>query len=315
MRTTPVFLLVSVLSVASVFSLRAADKLKVVATTPEFGAIAAAIGGDYVRVVTLAKPTEDAHFVDAKPSHAAKLARADVLVEGGAELEAGWLPPLLDNSRNTKLAAGQPGRVACAEGLALLEVPTSLDRSKGDLHAMGNPHYMTDPVNACHAALRIQDAFGAADPAHAAAFQTNFAAFTNRLAARLAVWQQQLAPYQGRRLVAFHNSWPYFARRLGLTIDLFLEPKPGIPPSPAHLAEVVTTMKAGKIGVILLEPYQNRRTAETVAERTGATIVPVTQYPGGIKGTDAGYIEMMDTIVAALAQALKQGDAAKGDKQ
>jgi zinc/manganese transport system substrate-binding protein len=304
-------LLMSIVT-CSLYSQAGESKLNVVATTPEFGAIAAEVGSDFVQVVSLAKPTEDAHFVDAKPSHAVKLSRADVLVEGGAELETGWLPPLLDNSRNAKLAAGQPGHVACAEGLALLEVPSSLDRSKGDLHAMGNPHYMTDPVNAAHAAARICEAFTAIDAAHADAYRARLAAFTNRLSERLIVWQQQLAPYQGRRVVAFHNSWPYFAHRFGLRIDLFLEPKPGIPPSPAHLAEVITTMKAEKINVILLEPYQNRRTAETVADKTGAVIVPVTQYPGGIKGTEAGYIQMMDGVVAEVAQALKGDQTTKG---
>jgi ABC-type Zn uptake system ZnuABC Zn-binding protein ZnuA len=301
----------SVLSVLSVLPLPAADKLKVVATTPDFGALARAVGGEHVQVDVLAKPTEDPHFVDAKPSHAVKLARAGMLVEGGAELEAGWLPPLLDNSRNAKLAAGQPGHVACAEGLALLEVPATLDRSKGDLHAMGNPHYMTDPVNARQVAVRICGALAAVDRAHADDYRAQLAAFTNRLEGRLAVWQQQLAPYQGRRIVAFHNSWPYFAQRFGLKIDLFLEPKPGIPPTPAHLAEVIETMKAEKIGVIVCEPYQNRRTAETVAEKTGATIVPFTQYPGGIKGTEAGYIELMDSLVQSLATALGNGAAAE----
>ncbi len=306
-------LLIPSLAVATLSSL-AADPLRVVATTPEFGAIAAEVGGDLVQVVSLAKPTEDAHFVDAKPSHAVKLARADMLVEGGAELEAGWLPPLLDNSRNVKLAAGQPGHVACAEGLALLEVPAALDRSKGDLHALGNPHYMTDPLNARFAAARIGEAFCTVDAAHADTYRARLAAFGKRLDERMAVWQRQLAPFQGRRVAAFHNSWPYFARRFGLKIDLFLEPKPGIPPTPAHLADVITTMKAEKVGVILLEPYQNRRTAETVAEKTGAAIVAVTQFPGGIKGTEAGYVEMMDANVAALAQALQGGEVGKGGR-
>jgi zinc/manganese transport system substrate-binding protein len=287
------------------------NKLHVVATTADFGAIAREIGADLVEVSVLAKPTEDPHFVDAKPSYIAKLAKADLLIEGGAELEMGWLPPLLDGSRNARLESGKPGHVSCAEGLALLEVPSALDRSKGDIHAMGNPHFMTDPLCGRHAAERISAACCAVDPAHAAIYAERLKAFTSRLDSKMADWQKQLAPFQGRRVVAYHNSWPYFANRFGVRIDLFLEPKPGIPPTPAHLAEVVSTMKTGKIGVIILEPYENRKTAETVSAKTGAAAVHFSQYPGGVKGTEAGYIELIDYLVNTLADALKTTPIAK----
>ena len=290
-------------------------KLNVVATTADFGAIARNIGGDLVEVSVLAKPTEDPHFVDPKPSYMVKLSRADVLIEGGAELEVGWLPPLLDGARNTKLAAGQPGHVCCAEGLALLEVPTALDRSQGDIHAMGNPHFMTDPVNAGHAAKLICATFVAVDSEHAAAYQAALAVFMKRLDENMAIWQKKMAPFQGKSVVAYHNSWPYFANRFGVKIDLFLEPKPGIPPTPAHLADVVTHMKTEHINVIVVEPYQNRKTAEKVAAETGATIVDFAQFPGGVKGTEAGYIELIDYLVNSLATALKNSSGtAKGQK-
>jgi zinc/manganese transport system substrate-binding protein len=289
----------------------AADKLAVVATTADFGAIARSIGGDRVQVCSLAQPGEDAHFVTPKPSYIAKLAKADVLIEGGAELEIGWLPPLLDGARNPKLASGQPCHVSCAECLALLEVPTTLDRAKGDIHAMGNPHFMTDPVNARHAAERICAAFEAADLSNAGAYRERLNAFTNRLDARLIAWQKQLEPFRGKRIAAFHNSWPYFAARFGLKIDLFLEPKPGIPPSPAHLAEVIAAMKADGINVVVAEPHQNRKTGEMVAAKTGARLLVFAQYPGGVKGTDGGYIELMDYLVNTLATALSNGEAAK----
>ena len=295
------FLLLSLLALAAI---TARAKLNVVTTTADFGALAQTVGGDLVNVTTLAKPTEDPHFVDAKPSFILKLNRADVLIEGGAELESGWLPPLLDGSRNAKLAAGQPGRVASSDGLALLEVPTELDRSQGDLHAKGNPHFMTDPTNARHAAKRIAAAFAAADPAHKAAFDQNLAAWLKQLDAKEAGWQQLLAPFAGARVAAFHNSWPYFARRYGLKMDLFLEPKPGIPPSPAHLAAVIETMKREHIKAIVIEPYQNRRTAEAVAAATGARIVDFAQYPGGLKGTENDYLALLDKLVGALAAAL-----------
>lgn len=279
--------------------------LNVVATTADFGAIAREIGGDLVVVSILAKPTEDPHFVDAKPSHIAKLARADVLIEGGAELETGWLPPLLDGARNSKLDLGKPGHVRCVDGLALLEVPAALDRSQGDIHAMGNPHFMTDPVNGRHAAECIAAAFSAVDADHRAAYRQKLEAFNKRLDGKLPAWRTQLEPFQGKRVAAFHNSWPYFASRFGVKIDLFLEPKPGIPPTPAHLAEIVTTMKAENIRVIIMEPYENRKTAETVSTKTGATIVEFSQYPGGVKGTEGGYVELIDYLVHALATALK----------
>jgi zinc/manganese transport system substrate-binding protein len=293
------------------FSQGGERKLNVVATTADFGAIAREIGSNLVEVSVLAKPTEDPHFVDAKPSYIAKLARADLLIEGGAELEMGWLPPLIDGARNSKLESGQPGHVSCAEGMALLEVPSTLDRSKGDIHAMGNPHFMTDPTCGRHSAERISAAYCAVDPANAATYAERLKAFASRLDSKMADWQKQLAPFQGKRVVAYHNSWPYFANRFGVRIDLFLEPKPGIPPTPAHLAEVVTTMKTEKIGVIILEPYENRKTAETVSAKTGAVIVNFSQYPGGVKGTEAGYVDLIDYLVNTLADALKTTSMAK----
>jgi zinc/manganese transport system substrate-binding protein len=290
-------------------------KLNVVTTTADFGAIAQEIGSNLVEVAVLAKPTEDPHFVDAKPSYIAKLAKADVLIEGGAELEMGWLPPLIDGCRNTKLELGKPGHVLCAEGLALLEVPATLDRSKGDIHAMGNPHFMTDPVNARHAAERIAAAFAATDANNSSVYQRNLDAFIKRLDEKLTAWKKQMEPFQGKRVVAYHNSWPYFANRFGVKIDLFLEPKPGIPPTPAHLAEIVTTMKTESIGVIIVEPYENRKTAETVSAKTGAIIVDFSQYPGGVKGTEAGYIELIDYLINKLATGLKNSGASKEQKQ
>ncbi|MEW6750010.1 MAG: metal ABC transporter substrate-binding protein [Candidatus Latescibacterota bacterium] len=282
----------------------AGAELDVVATTPDLAAIAQAVGGERVRVASIARPSEDPHFVNAKPSHVVRLRRADVLIEGGAELELGWLGPLLEGARNARLLPGAPGRVSGARGVPMLEVPATLDRSRGDIHAAGNPHYLVDPLNARLAAETLADAFARLDPNGAGLYRERVAAFQARLDARLEEWQRRLAPYRGRRIVAYHNTWPYFARRFGLRIDLFLEPKPGIPPTPAHLAGVLATMQAEDIGAIVVEPYQNRRTAATIARDTGATVVDLTQYPGGVKGTEAGYIEMMDYLVEALAQAL-----------
>jgi len=279
-------------------------KLNVVATTAELASIAREIGGDKIDLTALAKPTEDPHFVDAKPSLILKLNRADVLIEGGAELEIGWLPALLDQARNDKLAAGAPGHVACAQGVQLLEVPSTLDRSKGDIHAAGNPHYLVDPVNGKIAARHITDAFCALDAKEAGAYRANLKKFTDALDAKMVEWQKTLEPFTGQQVVAYHNSWLYFGNRFGLKIDLFLEPKPGVPPTPTHLAEVITRMKADKVHVIIVDPYLNRRTAETVAAKTGALVVDVTQFPGGVKGTEGGYIALLDYLVTSVARAL-----------
>jgi len=282
-------------------------KLNVVATTADLASLAREIGGDHIDLAVLAKPTEDPHFVDAKPSLILKLNRADVVIEGGAELEIGWLPRLLDQSRNVKLAAGAPGHVACAQGVPLKEIPSTLDRSKGDIHAAGNPHYIVDPANAGIVARNIAEAFCALDEKSAAAYRANLQKFTSNLDAKLAEWQKKLEPFKGQQVVAYHNSWLYFGDRFGLNIDIFLEPKPGVPPTPKHLAEVIMKMKQDKVRVILVDPYLDRRTAETVAAKTDATVVDVVQFPGGVKGTEGGYIALMDYLVNSVAKALAGG--------
>jgi len=292
------------LLVSAIAFLPAPAALKVVATTPEYAAVATAIGKDAVSVTTLAKPTEDPHFVDAKPSHVVTLNRADVLIEGGAELEAGWLPPLLEGARNARINSGGPGHVRASEGIRLLDVPAVLDRSKGDIHALGNPHFMMDPENARIFATHLTESFCAIDAAGCTKYRANLSAFTTRLDAKLKDWRAALAPFQGAPIVTYHPTWRYFAERFGLVADVFLEPKPGIPPSPPHLAEVMRTMGERKIGVILVEPFQSRKTAEAVAQRTGATVVDVCQFPGGIPGTDGDYIALIDADVTRVAAAL-----------
>jgi zinc/manganese transport system substrate-binding protein len=279
-------------------------KLNVVCTTPDLASLADAVGGKQIDLTTLARPTEDPHFVDAKPSFVVKLNRANALIEGGAELEIGWLPPLLTGARNTTLTSDSSGYIRGNEGVQMLEVPTELDRSKGDIHAAGNPHYLVDPENAKIVARHIAEAFCKLDAANRATYQANLKKFLEELDAKMVEWQKQLAPFKGEEVVAYHNSWVYFARRFGLKIDLFLEPKPGIPPSPAHLAGVIGKMKTDKAHVIIVDPYLNRRTAETVARNTGATVLDVAQFPGGVKGTEGGYIALMDYLVNSLAKAL-----------
>lgn len=283
---------------------QASAALRVVATTPEYGAIASAIGGDRVVVATLAKPTEDPHFVDAKPSHIVTLNRADVLIEGGADLEAGWLPPLLDGARNPKIAVGAPAHIRASEGIQLLDVPSVLDRSQGDVHAAGNPHFMMDPANARVVAEHIAKVFCSLDAASCATYTSNVQAFTAKLEGKIKDWEAALAPFQGTPIVTYHPTWKYFTARFGLVSDLYLEPKPGIPPSPPHLAEVMKKMNEGKIRVVLVEPFQSRKTAEAVADRTNAVVVEVCQFPGGLPGTANDYLALMDADVKAIIAGL-----------
>lgn len=280
-------------------------KLNIVVTTPDLASIAQEVGGDKVEITTLARPTEDPHFVDAKPSFIVKLNRADALIEGGAELEIGWLPSLLSGARNSKIASGQPGRILCNEGVAMLEVPSQMTRAEGDIHPLGNPHYLVDPVNAKIVAAHLADAFAKLDSSSAETYRANAQKFTAALDAKLLEWAAKLAPFKGAKVVSYHKSWPYFAARFGLEMDLFLEPKPGIPPSPAHLADIIAKMKEQNARVIIVDPYLNRKTAETVARSTEAKVIDVAQMPGGVKGTDT-YIALEDYLVNAIVNALTE---------
>jgi zinc/manganese transport system substrate-binding protein len=285
-------------------ALPAVAKLKVVATLPDLGSLAREIGGDKIEVSVLAKPTEDSHFVDARPSFVVQLRDADVLIDGGAELEIGWLPPLLQNARNPKIEVGKPGRVQASQGVRLMNVPTAASRAAGDVHALGNPHFVVDPIIAKTVAQHIAQAFSAVDAPNAASYDANYKKFEATINAKLQEWGTAMLPFKGQSVVAYHDSWPYFAHRFGLNIDIFLEPKPGIPPSPSHLAEVIEKIKAQKIKAIIVEPFHDRKIAEKVASSSGAKVVDFAQYPGGLPGTDS-YVKLIDKLVANLSAALK----------
>src|SRR5215212_6780211 len=211
------------LAAIAAFGSSVSAQIRVVATTPDLGSVAKEIGGDKVNVVALAKPTEDPHYVDAKPSHIVTLNRADALIEGGAELELGWLPPLLENSRNAKISAGARGRIVASEGIKMLEIPTSFDRSKGDVHSLGNPHFLIDPLNVKIIAGQMADHFAQVDPGSAATYNGNLTRFNTKLDAKYAEWQKRLAPFRGARIVTYHKDFVYLAQRFGLNIVEELE--------------------------------------------------------------------------------------------
>jgi len=285
-------------------ALPATAKIKVVATLPDLASLAREIGGDKIEVSAMAKPTEDPHFVDARPSFVVQLRDADVLIDGGAELELGWLPPLLQNARNPKLEVGKPGRIQASTGVRLMNVPANVTRAAGDVHALGNPHFTTDPIIAKVVAQHIAQSFAAVDPPNAAFYDANYKKFEATINAKLQEWGAAMLPFKGQSVVAYHDSWVYFAHRFGLNIDIFLEPKPGIPPSPSHLAEVIEKMKAQKIKAIIVEPFHDRKIAEKVAGSTGATVVDFAQYPGALPNSDS-YVKLIDVLVSRLSAAMK----------
>jgi zinc/manganese transport system substrate-binding protein len=291
-------------SLSAIVATAADAKIKVVATLPDLASLARDVGGDKVEVSAMAKPTEDPHFVDARPSFVVQLRSADVLIDGGAELELGWLPPLLQNARNPKIEVGKPGRVQASQGVRLMNVPANVTRAAGDVHALGNPHFMTDPIIAKTVALHIAQSFAAVDAPNAAFYDANYKKFEATINAKLQEWGAAMLPFKGQSVVAYHDSWVYFAHRFGLNIDIFLEPKPGIPPSPSHLAEVIEKMKAQKIKAIIVEPFHDRKIAEKVASSTGAKVADFAQYPGALPNTDS-YVKLIDTLVSRLAAALK----------
>ena len=292
---TPLLLLCPVIAQA---------KLKVVATFPDLGSLAREIGKDKIDIVVLGKANDDPHFVEARPNFVPSLRDADILIDHGADLEAGWLPPLLQNAHNQKVDPSKPGRVQAARAVRLVDVPTSVTRTAGDLHALGNPHVAVDPMIAKSIGQHIAKAFATLDPPNAGFYDANYKKFEATINAKLKGWNAIMQSYEGAHVVAYHDSWPYFAHRFGLKIDVFLEPGPGSPPSPAHLTDVIQKMKENHVKAIIVEPYQDRRLAEKVARSTEAKVVDVSQFPGGIPGTN-DYVSLIDQLVKRLADALK----------
>ena len=278
--------------------------MEVVATTPDIGAIAQAVGGDKVHVTSLARGTEDPHFVDAKPSFARILNKADVLIEGGAELEIGWLPPLVDNARNRKIVRGGDGRIDASEGISLLEVPAKLDRSEGDVHAMGNPHYLLSPQNGKIVAKNLAAKFAKLDPANAATYEQNAQKFLAALDAKLSEWSTLLKPVQGVKVVAYHKSFEYFAQSFGIKVVGYIEPKPGIEPSPTHINALIPKMKEEGAKLIIMEPNRPKKTPEYVGSVIGAKVVLLPLLVGG-NGEATDYIKLLDYDVKAVVAALK----------
>ena len=287
-----------------VMALTAQAKLNVVATLPDFGSIAESIGGDKVKVTSIARGAEDPHFVDARPSFIRVLNQADILIEGGAELEIGWLPPLVNGARNSKIVGNAPGHVILSTGLPLLEVPTTaVDRSQGDVHPGGNPHYWLDPANAKPIAARLAEIFTQLDAANAAEYAANLKKFNAALDEKLTAWMKQLEPFKGVKVVTYHKSFDYLLKRFGFELVATLEPKPGLEPSPTHLSTLIPRMKSEGVKLILIETFRPRRTPERVATDTGAKLLVLPSSVGGAPEAK-DYFSLFDHDVAQIAKAL-----------
>ncbi len=246
-----------------------AGPIKVVTTTTDLKSITEWVGGNKVSVSSIATGYQNPHFVDPKPSYIISLSNANLFVTVGLDLETGWSPQLVSSSRNQKIQKGAAGYVDASEGVGLLQVPSSLNRGEGDIHIYGNPHYWLDPLNGKVIARNIANGLERIDPSNKAYYEANLQAFFNKVNEKLAAWAALMAPYKGSKIIAYHNEWCYFEKRFGLEIVDFMEPKPGIPPSPSQLVKVIKEVSANHIKVIISSPYFTTSSSDVVAKQTG----------------------------------------------
>lgn len=282
----------------------AATKLRVVATIPDLRALTEAVGGDLVDVDTLARGTQNAHEVEIKPSLMLKLRRADALVLNGLELD-NWADLIIQGSNNAKVVRGGAGVIDASRGIPVLEVPTTrIDRSMGDVHPLGNPHYTIDPGMAPTITDNILQGLSRLAPEHRAAFDRNRQAFLGQVEASLGRWSKALEPFKGAKVVVYHPQWIYLLTRFGLVEDGWVEDRPGIPPSPGHLTQLIRRMKDDRVKVLIYAAWNDKSFVNRIAEETGAKPLLLASMVGAVKGADS-YIGMLDYNVKALAEALQ----------
>ncbi len=283
----------------------AAAKLRVVTTLQDFASIAESIGGDRLEVFSLARGYQDPHFVDPKPSFILKLSRADLLIVAGLDLETGYLPPLIDQSRNENIRPGAKGYLDASAGCEVLQRPTTqVTRAMGDVHPHGNPHYWTDPDNGRVIAQAIAAKLSALDPAGKPEYDRNLAAFEAKLSEKQKEWDARMAPYAGTKIVTFHDSWPNFVKHFRLVVAGHVEPKPGIPPTPAHTLKVINLILSEKLPLILVEPYFDRKTPDSIAAKSGAKVVTFYPSVGGLPEI-RDYFALFDYDVGAFVAAMQ----------
>ena len=288
----------------SFFSFAYAGKIKVVTTLQDLKSITELIGGDIVSVSAIATGYQNPHFVDPKPSYIIGLSQADLFVTVGLDLETGWSPQLLASSRNTKIQKGSNGYIDASSGISLYQVPNAANRAEGDIHIYGNPHYWLDPVNGKQIARNIANGLERVDPANKNYYEKNLQDFDKTIDAKLKDWASRMAPYKGTKIIAYHNEWVYFEKRFGLEIVDFMEPKPGIPPTPSQLVKVIKEIKANNIKVIISSPYFTTSSSDVVTKQTGAKAVTLATSVGAFTPIK-NYYDLFDYNINQLVNALK----------
>ena len=285
---------------------RAAAAIEVVTTTEDLASIVREVGGDKVKVEAIARGYQDPHFVEPKPSFILRLHGAGLLVAVGRELEIGWLPPLIQQSRNARIQPGADGYLDASLTVRILEIPTGqITRAMGDVHPQGNPHYWLDPENGRKIAQAVQAKLSAISRSDAAYFAQRYADFDKRLGEAQTKWTAAMAPYKGLKVVTYHRSWANFADRFGLDVIGYVEPKPGIPPTPSHTLDVIQEMKRQNVKLILVEPYFDLKTPQSIGRATGAEVLVLPPSVGGVKEV-IDYIGLFDYDVNTLVAAIKR---------
>src|SRR5258705_7192756 len=293
-----------IIFVLAIFSLANAGTIKVVTTTADLKSITELIGGDKVSVSSIATGYQNPHFVDPKPSYIIGLSKADLFVTVGLDLETGWSPQLLTSSRNNKIQKGAAGYVDASIGVTLYQVPSSLNRGEGDIHIYGNPHYWLDPMNGKVIARNIANGLERVDPSNKSFYEANLQAFFTKIDTKMKEWQTKMAPYKGSKIIAYHNEWVYFETRFGLKVVDFMEPKPGIPPSPSQMVKVINEIKANSIKVIISSPYFTTSSSDVVTKQTGAKELTLATSVGGFD-TIKNYFDLFDYNIDHLIAVLK----------
>ena len=287
----------------------AQGKLNVIATTEDLASIAAEVGGDHITIESIAKGYQDPHFVEAKPSFILKLQKADILILVGRELEIGWLPVLINQSRNAKIQQGAPGYLDASLQAQILEVPGGqVTRAEGDVHPLGNPHYWMDPENGKIIAKEIFDTLVKMRPNERAYYEPRLNDFVSRVSAAEKRWLDMMAPYKGIKVVSYHRSFSNFAERFGLNIVGYVEPKPGIPPTPQHTLDLINQMKKDGVKIVLVEPYFDVKTPNAIGRETGAEVLIMPPSVGGNKDVP-DYIKLFDNDINMLVTAIKKTSA------
>jgi zinc/manganese transport system substrate-binding protein len=267
------------------------------------------VGGDKIKVESLARGYQDPHFVEAKPSFVLKLNRADLLIVVGRELEIGWLPVLITQSRNAKIQPGAAGYLDASLTAKILELPTGqITRAMGDVHPLGNPHYWLDPENGRRIAKAMQAKFSEMDGANAALYAQRTADFEKRLTDAQQRWKAAMAPYSHVKVVTYHRSWANFADAFGIDVIGYVEPKPGIPPTPQHTLDVIQAMKSQNVKLIMVEPYFDTKTPNSIASATGGKVLVMPPSVGGLPAA-GDYFKLFDTDVNMLVAAIKETGA------